>query len=370
MSIRISNLEPGSLLRRYAERIDTGRKGVITAKDIAAARARLDPAANKWVEESLHEKLSKLVLDGVASPNRPVVGDLSGAIERLNDTQRTVLADVKTKAVQRSQSAMAQLIQKASALGFSEADVHTCLDYVKNSAPITINFNPDKALTLQTHSYGGAKSLGYEVSVDRATSRVIDALTVDGHYKNQFETGITSGSNSAYPGGSRDNWEKTIFEGEYHHHELIPSERPKYGGLNGDQAPQGPASSYGSCYFVMKQGTRERTTFTPNNSSGCSAQQVGTTDHFAHVLKDVESTRFTKLMNFANGRPVTGGSGWGYIEAQIHGPLEFDKDIAQVVCHTKFKGTEYEAKLRKFAEMNGAELMWTDGFKVTGDSEK
>jgi Protein of unknown function (DUF3626) len=42
---------------------------------------------------------------------------------------------------------------------------------------------------------------------------VADALLTDGVYRNQFETGLSSGSMSAFSGGARDTWERRTMEG-------------------------------------------------------------------------------------------------------------------------------------------------------------
>lgn len=394
MAIRLNHLPPSSKLLEIAQRLDTDGTGQLTAKELEKAREDIEAGRSTFTpaEKGLVTKLEKilrgdepLVRSGGSAPARgsspldvrlggDAVVDPSGNLARLNDTQRAVLSDVKAKAKQRSEGARAQLLEVAKRNGYSAADVDKALAYIQNAAPITINFHPDKALRQQTgaYRYGSAASTpmpDYSVAVDRDTSKLVDAFMVDGHYKNQFETGITSGSASAYPGGSRDGWEKTIFEGGYHGHDLIPAERPKYGGLNAAKYPKGPAGSYGSCYFVLKPGARERTTFTAGNSSGRRAEHVGTADHFQHVLKD--ASMFKDIMEIALGKRefTTTGGGWGYIEAQVHGPVAFDKDVAAVVIDKKFAGTEYETKLRKFAEMNKIEVQWNTGQKVVSDDE-
>ena len=42
---------------------------------------------------------------------------------------------------------------------------------------------------------------------------IAEALLEQGRYKSQFETLLSNGSVSAYPGGERDLWEKRIFGG-------------------------------------------------------------------------------------------------------------------------------------------------------------
>ncbi|HEX2880761.1 MAG TPA: DUF3626 domain-containing protein, partial [Polyangiaceae bacterium] len=44
---------------------------------------------------------------------------------------------------------------------------------------------------------------------------VAEALLDSGQYRNQFETGLSSGSTTAFPGGARDAWEEALFDGAY-----------------------------------------------------------------------------------------------------------------------------------------------------------
>lgn len=297
--------------------------------------------------------------------------DRSGDLTRLNATQRKVVADVFKKSQQRSDQTMPLLTKKAERLGISKADLQLTLDYIKNDAPLTIAFHPDKQLQKMTSSYGTtpAHMPRYEIAVDRDKNRLIDAFLKDGVYRNQFETGITCGSSSAYPGGSRDGWEKTIFEGGYHDHDLIPEERPKYGSLNAVRKAAGTATGYGSCYFVLKPGARDRSSCTPSNSSGCRAEQVGTVDSFAHVLNAIYDDYFKAIVQVAKEKKPAETGWWSYIEAQVHGPVEFGVDVESVVVDTRFKGTEYEKKLRTFAEKYAVKLQWHDEKKVWNDGD-
>ncbi len=201
----------------------------------------------------------------------------------------------------------------------------------------------------------------YSVSVDRTTGRVIDAFLLDGRYKNQFETGITSGSSTAFPGGSRDGWEKECFADGYHGRPLVPEERPKYGAMNLGRTPAGTASSYGSCYLLLRDGARGRASFTPRDSSGCKRDQVGTVDAFVHVLRDRDDGSLKEALDVALGRASGGGgASHNYLEMQVHGPLEFGKDAARLVASARYLGTPYEAKLREFAEKFKVEILWRE----------
>ena len=52
---------------------------------------------------------------------------------------------------------------------------------------------------------------------------------------------------------------------------------------------------------------------------------------------------------------------------QLHGPLDFAKDVASVVANEAYKGTPYETKLRNFAQKFGVDLKWTNGGQITPD---
>lgn len=312
-------------------------------------------------EGSLFERLGGIMADLGVNEADTLAAPLADAT-RLNPTQMTVLQDTSARAAFRSKEAMPKLLKRMRKLGFDKAATKRVLDYMRR-APITLNFNPDKSLHVDT-SPSGAQT---QLAVDR-TKFTIDAFLADGFYRNQFETLITNGSHAPFWGGARDGWERTIFMGGYHTHPLVPDERPKYGASNAFGAVAGPAASYGACYFVLKEAVRERTTFTPKNSSRCQAQQVGTSVSFAHVLLELKDKQIERLHEMASGAgKLDPTRSWTYVEAQIHGPIAFAEDIAEIVVNTKFKGTDYEAKLRELAAKAGATIKWHDGKTVTED---
>jgi hypothetical protein len=110
---------------------------------------------------------------------------------------------------------------------------------------------------------------------------VAEALRDEGVYRSQFETGISNGGLTAYPGGDRDEWERRLFEGAYH----APSTpgtvtvRPKYGGLNLAGFTNGPAPAFGSCALVLSHHEKLRSTFLFGDSSE-RYEDMGTADAF------------------------------------------------------------------------------------------
>jgi hypothetical protein len=291
-------------------------------------------------------------LAAMASPTGP---DTS----RLNQTQRQVLADAAERARESSSAARAGLVERVAAFGYTEAELDRALAYFRDEAAVTINFHPDKALAVAEELAEREDASGFDVAVAREGAHVIDALLADGRYRNQFETGLTGGSASAYAGGHRDEWEREIFAGGYHDHELIPEERPKYGAMNALDLPLGAARFYGSSHLVLTDEARARTTFTPENSSRCSRAQVGTAADFQHVLAELPDEELPRVLDVALGRSRVGVNDSNhYIEAQVHGPVDFAKDVAEVVCDVRLKGTTYEAKLHEFAETYDVPLRW------------
>jgi hypothetical protein len=327
--------EPGTPLAKLVQPI-------LDSDALAPLRA---PASNKPFVGTTGE----LELDGWIETD---TSDPSANWSRLNDTQKDALRDAEKGAEDNSKAKHQALVDRVKRLGFSEADLTKALDYFATKAQVTVNFTPDK----QT---ADGKPL-------------IDAFLAEASYKNQFESKITSGSFGPTEGSMRDGWEKTIFKGDYNKHSLIPAERPKYGSLNAEENAAGGAQYYGNSFLVLKNGVKNRLTMTPYDSSSMQANQVGTSQHIENVLADasVPDGKLTAMLDIALGRPRPAGD-WSsnYIEAQLHGPLDFATDVDRVVVNSRYKGNaSYEPKLRDFAKKLGVELDWTDGSTIFDDN--
>jgi uncharacterized protein DUF3626 len=130
-------------------------------------------------------------------------------LARLSPAQRAALRHVND-AVRRREVGMLPrltgLLQRAECAADTYAEAMEC---VRVHARVVIHFHPDRS---------GVK-----------LTSVAQALLAEGMYRNQFETGLSSGSVSAFSGGGRDTWESTLFGGAYHREGVTGSERPKYG---------------------------------------------------------------------------------------------------------------------------------------------
>ena len=257
---------------------------------------------------------------------------------RLTKNQKNAVIYSNKIAKENSQKARPELLQKIKKLGYSEKDLDKVLKYIREEAPLNINFHPDKKT--------------------RDNKAVIDSFIEDSAYKNQFETKISSGMLAPENGSGRDNWEKKLFGGEYHKSSFVPKERPKYGTFNPSlDFTTSKIKQYGLCYFVPKKSLIKRTTFTAGDSG--NQTQVGTAKHFEYIINKLGDGDIKNVMETGLGKPAHSAlKTTRYIEAQYHGPIEFSKDIEALIIDKKYENTPYEEKLRIFAKKNNISLKW------------
>ncbi|MEU8264642.1 DUF3626 domain-containing protein [Micromonospora sp. NPDC048999] len=180
---------------------------------------------------------------------------------------------------------------------------------------LTLNFHPDRLL--------------------RDGRTVAEALDRDGVYRSQFETGISNGGLTAYPGGDRDRWEAMLFGEAYQRPGVLPAERPKYGGLNLLDHADGACPRFGSCHLRLRPELLRRATFTFGDTH-TQPKDIGTLDTFEPVLAalleatagtgvslgvagmDTETLLRALLRRSERESAEAGRALDDYIEAQIH----------------------------------------------------
>lgn len=261
--------------------------------------------------------------------------------------------------------------------GFALDTYREATALIRQHARIVAHFHPDR--------FGGKPA------------NVVDCLFVEGVYRNQFETGLSSGSPTAFPGGERDEWERTLFGGAYHVEGVPVSDRPKYGSLELVRFPDGPAPRFGSCYFVLR-GVGSRTSITFMGSEHPHApERVGTLAEpyvvMEALLAEIESggiatpdwppfraptlgvaditvSRFCSLLKSLPERrpnPSHGEPGRvldSGVEAQVHGPIRLDTDVETLVADRAFAHTPVGQSLVKLADKYGFDLQWHCGFRL------
>ncbi|HXB67927.1 MAG TPA: DUF3626 domain-containing protein [Candidatus Acidoferrales bacterium] len=221
---------------------------------------------------------------------------------------------------------------------------------------------------------------------------VAEALLNEGQYRNQFETGLSSGSLSAFPGGQRDSWERVVFGGAYHEGTVHASERPKYGALELVRYPDGAIPRFGSCYFVLRPTVSSRISFTFMGSEDPRAvERLGSITRMDCVMNallaeieegamatpqwppfrtptlGVPNLTVQRLLNIllelprSRSEPTIGNAGRVLdtgIEAQVHGPVALDQDVELLVADPSFAATTVGNHL--------CELALKFGFLCTG----
>jgi hypothetical protein len=234
--------------------------------------------------------------------------------------------------------------------------------------------------------------IGLHFHPDRPDSTmkcVAEALLEQGIYKSQFETFISNGSVSAYPGGERDLWEKRIFGGAYQLEGTTNNQRPKYGALNLMLHPDGPAPRFGSCYFLLSPKVSYRSTYTYLDSHQ-DPKEKGTNKEFDLILAALLEEAF--LRDFAIGernltpaslinhllvnleRPFTDPANKEpnrnlnhYIEAQVHGDISLKEDVEVLVADPSFKETYVGRILELICHKYSIDLYWHRGFALMVD---
>lgn len=290
---------------------------------------------------------------------------------RLTQTQRAAISYVEEKASLQRPAAVAALREALEAHSVSDEEYRAAMERLRSDARVAVAFHPDR--------------------VTRGGRSVAEGLLEDGHYRNQFETGVSSGSTSGFAGGRRDEWERSLFGARYHRDGSSWAERPKYGALHLIDHPDGPCPRFGSCYLVLRPEVSSRCTFTPLGSQGDRApEQSGTLSIFEPVMLALSShlesvanplgceglglaemiSRMGGTLPFppAPGSPGTMGRALdSFVEAQIHGPVELASDVEELRADASFRETEVEASLVTLASSHGIPLRWHPGFSLRTD---
>lgn len=289
-------------------------------------------------------------------------------LNRLTQSQRAAISHVESQALRMKPAAGVAIREALRRHSVSAGHYESAVARLRSEARVALAFHPDR--------------------LTRGGVRVAEGLLEDGLYRNQFETGVSSGSTSGFSGGRRDEWERVLFGGRYHNDGISWEERPKYGALQFANHPDGPCPRFGSCYFVLRPEVSSRCTFTPLGSQGDRAgEHSGTLAVFEPVMAELafhlESvprplgceglglgelvTRMKAALPFApvGGSPEQMGRSLdSFVEAQVHGPVELARDVETLVVDVSFRGSEVGGLLERLASAYMIPLRWHPGFRL------
>jgi hypothetical protein len=200
-------------------------------------------------------------------------------------------------------------------------------------ALITINFHPDR--------------------VDAGGRTVVEGLLADGRFRSQFETGISNGGLTAFPGGDRDRWEGRMFGGAYQRPGVTPADRPKYGALNLRGSAAGAAPRFGSAHLRLRPEVCDRATYTWDDSYH-EPTEAGVADAFSRVRLARAAHDAGTLLD-------------DYVEAQVHGPVDLATDVEAVVLDDSFAGTAVAVAAAALTARHGVPVEWRRGPRLAVD---
>ncbi|GAA1597204.1 MULTISPECIES: DUF3626 domain-containing protein [Kribbella] len=159
---------------------------------------------------------------------------------------------------------------------------------------------------------------------------VVESMVGDGFYRSQFATGISNGGLTAFPGGDRWRWESRLFAGRYD--DEPGAARPVYGVWNRRNDVYGGAIRFGSSYLRLKPELIERATFCFPDSAR-DPEDYGGRESLARLCGLADAAGSDDLDD--------------YVEAHIHGPVEFANDVDALVLDPSFIGTPVEEAARE-----------------------
>lgn len=284
----------------------------------------------------------------------------------LSNSQRAALHFVTTYARGRKMNAQHTIAGILQGSAISQSEYNQAVRMIKSYARVALHFHPDRP--------------------DLNMKSVAEALLEQGLYKSQFETLLSNGSVSAYPGGERDLWEKKLFGGAYQCEGTGNSERPKYGALNLMLHSDGPAPRFGSCYFLLSPKVSTRCTFTYMDSH-LDPLEMGTYDELDDILaalltdayrnncaigdknlspsKLINQLRCTLACSFPNPSCREPSRNLDeYIEAQIHGDLSLQDDVDILVADPSYIHTHIGRTLEEICRKYAIGLYWHRGFSL------
>lgn len=282
----------------------------------------------------------------------------------LSAANRAALAHVRARAARTRRRDLARIRRVLREAGIA-ADPDALCAGLRRVASVTVNFHPDRVA-----------SDGRPVAV---------ALATDGVYRSQFETRISNGGLTAYPGGERDRWEARLFGGAYQARGVTSAERPRYAGLDLLGFANGACPRFGSCHLRLAPSALERATFFVGDSV-LLPEDGGVLERLEPVLAGLleriargdelgrpltVAALVGRLLDSGDGAfavPVMSHALDGYIEAQIHGPIALETDVEAVVLDPSFRGTAPGDALLAAARRHGLRVGWHAGSRLTADA--
>ena len=149
---------------------------------------------------------------------------------RLTAAHRAALSHIQDLVRGREQVTSPRVLEFLRRAGCTLETYREAMECVRRHARVVVHFHPDR------------------IGIQSKT--VAQALFEEGVYRSQFETGLSTASLTAFPGGPRDTWERQLFGGAYHTQpgpRLVQGDTWEWDGKSWiSRQDMGPAPRYGA----------------------------------------------------------------------------------------------------------------------------
>lgn len=304
-------------------------------RDLELARALMDESRQRHQHQEMSDiELARSLLDQSQQRNerRLRMGPLP-LEQLLQPCQKQAVKYVKDRAREMHDNALPTLMVRVCDMGFTTENLQTCLEYIRDDAPIVIH----------------------------VSEAALPKIVRDTHYRNLFEVHTSGGCKDK---SKRQRWESTMF-GNCYDENCAATDRPKYGALNvtGDIAGVRSAYRYGNCYMTLHEHVRQRATFFDKDTGGfVSERTLATNHHYAHILNQYNDYDLQAAMNVACNSRIKGAASWCnvYKEVQIHGPLCLETDIQALTLPGREADAtpEFRHCVLEFQQKTGCNILW------------
>lgn len=194
----------------------------------------------------------------------------------MSSTQIQVINHMHLKARKDQEKVKTSLSLRVNKIGYNLDGLENLQHYIENYAPIIIHIHVHKHMIL---------------------------FNKDTHYRNLFQTNVSSGSNStSWRTGKQDRMFDKLYS------QATSSDRVKYGAINFTNDPKGIQllKQYGDSYFLLKTQVRQRCTVIDQISDTVSGN-MGTLKFSYKILQKMNDAELRATIKAGRGLEESSG---------------------------------------------------------------
>lgn len=266
-------------------------------------------------------------------------------IDKFSNTsprQQANFEELKKKIAAKSDNFRKQAKIKLRDADVKEGDLDSTLDnlikYIRE-APTTINFGGQSQLSLKERQDATRDKIElYEGMPGYTTLWAAPQETFDQGYigkRNQVEKEVFGFDDDPYSSAQE-------------------ADRPRYAAANLGSVAKGASPYYGTSYLVLNESVKDRATYSQKDTfSGIT--NLGTKDYLEGIIAEMTPDKIKQILAMMSkekgSRELAQNE---HIELHIHGPVDWQKDVAKIVIDQSVveKDSALDERIRKFASQN------------------